>query len=65
MEGFLGSHSVYRPNLNLMIQIAIGATLISGALLARTKRIVAHGVCQIAVLVLNLMMICFLMLPSF
>src|SRR4029077_5893003 len=65
VEGFLGSHAGYRPDLNLMIQIAMGIALISGALLARAKRFVAHGICQTAVLVLNLVMICYLMLPSF
>jgi len=65
VEGFLGSHAGYRPDLNLVIQIAMGVALISGALLARARRFVAHGVCQTAVLVLNLAMICLLMWPSF
>jgi hypothetical protein len=39
--------------------------LIFGAFLARAKRFVAHGICQTVVLVLNLVMICFSMWPSF
>ena len=65
MEGFLGTHAGFFPDLNLVIQLAMGAALISGALLARARRFVAHGICQTSVLVLNLLMICFWMLPSF
>ena len=65
MQGFLGTHAGYRADLNLTIQIAMGIALIFGAFLARNKRFLAHGICQTAVLVLNLVMICFLMLPSF
>jgi uncharacterized membrane protein YozB (DUF420 family) len=65
MDGFLGTHAGYRSDLNLTIQIATGVALIFGAYLARAKRYVAHGICQTVVLVLNLVMICFLMRPSF
>ena len=65
MEGFLGTHAGYHADLNLTVQLAMGAALIFGAFLARAKRFVAHAVCQTAVLVLNLVMICFWMLPSF
>src|SRR6202140_1138706 len=65
VEGFLGTHAGFRSDLNLTIQIAMGVALISGAFLARAKRFVAHGICQTAVLVLNLIMICFSMWPSF
>ena len=65
MEGFLGTHAGIRADLNLTIQIAMGVALISGASLARAKRFVAHGICQTVVMVLNLVMICFLMWPSF
>jgi uncharacterized membrane protein YozB (DUF420 family) len=65
VEGFLGTHAGYLSDLNLTIQIAMGVALISGALLARAKRFVAHGICQTVVLVLNLLMIYFLMWPSF
>lgn len=65
MEGFLGTHAGFFPDLNLVIQLAMGAALISGALLARARRFVAHGICQTSVLVLNLVMISFWMWPSF
>jgi uncharacterized membrane protein YozB (DUF420 family) len=63
--GFLGTHAGFFSDLNLVIQIAMGIALISGAFLARAKRFVAHGVCQTVVLALNLVMICFFMWPSF
>ena len=65
MEGFLGTHAGYRADLNLPIQIAMGIALIFGAFLARNKHFMAHGICQTVVLVLNLVMICLLMWPSF
>ena len=65
MEGFLGSHAGYRSDLTLTIQIAMGVALIFGAFLARAKRFLAHGICQTVVLVLNLVVIYFLMWPSF
>ena len=65
MEGFLGTHAGFGSDLNLVIQIAMGVALISGAFLARAKRFAAHGICQTVVLVLNLVMICFLMWPTF
>jgi uncharacterized membrane protein YozB (DUF420 family) len=65
VEGFLGTHAGFRADLNLTIQVAMGVALIFGAFLARAKRFVAHGICQTVVLVLNLVMICFLMWPSF
>ena len=65
MEGFLGTHAGFGSDLNLTIQIAMGVALITGAFLARAKRFAAHGISQTVVLVLNLVMICFLMWPSF
>jgi uncharacterized membrane protein YozB (DUF420 family) len=65
VEGFLGTHAGFGSDLNLTIQVAMGVALITGAFLARAKRFAAHGICQTVVLVLNLVMICFLMWPSF
>lgn len=65
MEGFLGTHAGFFSDLNLAIQLAMGAALIAGAFLARARRFVAHGICQTSVLVLNLGMIYFSMWPSF
>jgi uncharacterized membrane protein YozB (DUF420 family) len=54
-----------KANFNLVSQVAMGVALIGGALLARAKRYGAHGICQAAVLLLNLIMIAFVMWPSF
>jgi uncharacterized membrane protein YozB (DUF420 family) len=43
----------------------MGAALIGGGLLARAKRYTEHGICQSAVLLLNLIMIAVVMWPSF
>ena len=64
-------NELFRPgagleaNLNLVVQLAMGVALIAGALFARAKRFTAHGICQSAVLLLNLIMIAFVMGPSF
>ena len=54
-----------QANFNLVVQLATGGALIAGALFARAKRFTAHGICQSAVLLLNLIMIAFVMGPSF
>lgn len=64
-QGFLGTGAPASADLNLVIQLAMGAALISGAYLAKTKNYKAHGVCQSVVLLLNLVMIAFVMWPSF
>jgi Ca2+/H+ antiporter len=43
----------------------MGVALVAGALLAKRKRYVAHGICQTTVLLLNLGMIALVMWPSF
>ncbi len=55
----------FDADLNLIIQLAMGVALIAGAFLARAKRYTAHGICQTAVLLLNLAMIAYVMWPSF
>jgi uncharacterized membrane protein YozB (DUF420 family) len=65
LKGFLGTHAAFGADMNLVIQIAMGAALIMGAFLARRKRYTAHGVCQSAVLVLNLLPVALEMWPSF
>jgi uncharacterized membrane protein YozB (DUF420 family) len=64
MKGFLGTWASFSADLNLLIQIAMGIALLAGAFLARAKRYAAHGVCQAAVLILNLPMIALVMWPS-
>jgi uncharacterized membrane protein YozB (DUF420 family) len=43
----------------------MGIALLAGGLLAKQKRYTAHGICQTAVLLLNLLMIALVMWPSF
>ena len=64
MKGFLGTWASFSADLNLLIQVAMAIALIVGAFLARAKRYTAHGICQAAVLILNLPMIALVMWPS-
>lgn len=52
-------------NANLILQVAMGAALLAGALLARLKRFTAHAMCQTAVLLINAVAIALVMWPSF
>ena len=65
MKGFLGTGATFRADLNLIVQVAMGSALVAGTFLARRKRYTAHGICQTAVLLLNLVMIALVMWPSF
>jgi uncharacterized membrane protein YozB (DUF420 family) len=65
LKGFLGTQAGFGADVNLLIQIAMGMTLIVGGFLARGKHYRAHGVCQTAVLMLNLVLIFSVMWPSF
>ena len=65
MKWFLGTGAGLKANFNLVSQLAMGAALIGGGLLARAKRYTAHGICQSAVLLLNLIPIAGVMWPSF
>ena len=64
MKGFLGTWASFSADLNLLIQIAMGVALLGGVFLARAKRYTAHGICQAAVLILNIPMIALVMWPS-
>jgi hypothetical protein len=64
MQGSLGTWASFSADLNLLVQIAMGLALLGGAVLARAKRYTAHGVCQAAVLILNLPMIALVMWAS-
>lgn len=65
MKGFLSTGATFGADLNLVVQLIMGAALIAGALLARQKCYRAHGICQTTVLILNLLMIGLVMWPSF
>jgi uncharacterized membrane protein YozB (DUF420 family) len=65
IKGFLGTGAPFGADLNLVVQLIMGLALIAGVLLAKQKRYTAHGICQTAVLLLNLLMIGLVMWPSF
>src|SRR2546423_8504299 len=65
MNGFLGTGATLRADLNLLVQIAMGAALLVGMMLARRKRFEAHKRCQATVVLLNLLMIFLVMAPSY
>ncbi len=65
VNGFLRTGASFKADVNLVVQVAMGVALIAGAFLARAKRYTAHGICQAAVLLLNLAMILYVMWPSF
>ena len=52
-------------NLILLFELAMGAGLVVGALLARMRRFRAHAWCQSAIVLLNLAVIVLVMIPSF
>jgi uncharacterized membrane protein YozB (DUF420 family) len=64
-NGFLGTGATFEADLNLVAQVVMGLALVGGSLLAKRKRYAAHGICQTTVLLLNLLMIGFVMWPSF
>jgi uncharacterized membrane protein YozB (DUF420 family) len=65
MNEFLGTAAGFKANFNLVCQLAMGVALIGGVFLARAKRYTAHGICQAAVMLLNLIAIASVMWPSF
>jgi uncharacterized membrane protein YozB (DUF420 family) len=65
MKGFLGTGATFGADLNLVVQLIMGTTLITGARLAKHRLYKAHGICQTTVLLLNLFMIGLVMWPSF
>jgi uncharacterized membrane protein YozB (DUF420 family) len=65
LKGFLGTQAGFGADITLVLQVVMGASLIAGAFLARARRYVLHGICQTAVLLLNLVTIASFMWPSF
>jgi uncharacterized membrane protein YozB (DUF420 family) len=64
-RGFLGTGATFGADLNLVVQLIMGVSLVVGTVLARRKRYRAHGICQTTVILLNLLMIGLVMGPSF
>jgi len=65
VKGFLGTGATFEADLNLVVQLVMGAALVAGVLLAKQQRYRAHGICQTTVLLLNLLMIGLVMWPAF
>ena len=55
----------FYANLTLLLEIAMGAGLLIGARLARLRHFRAHAWCQSVIVLLNLEVIVFSMIPSF
>jgi uncharacterized membrane protein YozB (DUF420 family) len=64
-EGFLGRPSTFGADLNLLIQLALGAMLFAGLLFARRSRYGMHGIFQSVALVVTLVMTAIWMLPAY
>jgi uncharacterized membrane protein YozB (DUF420 family) len=65
MDGFLGTGAPLKADVNLIIQVLMGSILFTGMILARRGDYRAHAICQTSVVSLNLIMIAWIMLPSF
>lgn len=63
--GFLGTLAPWSVDLTLVLELGTGVGLLFGALLARMRRFRLHGLCQSAIVVLNLALIALTMVPSF
>jgi uncharacterized membrane protein YozB (DUF420 family) len=64
-RGFLKTAAPFSADLVLVVEVGMGAALIAGKVLARRKHYRAHAWCQSAVVLLNLVLIAFIMAPSF
>lgn len=64
-EGFLGTAASAYADVTLLLEIAMGLGLLIGAMLARRRRFRGHAWCQSVIVLLNLGVIIFTMIPSF
>lgn len=63
-EGFLGTAAPIYADFALLLELAMGVGLLTGALLARLRKFRAHAWCQSVVVLLNAGVIALAMLPS-
>jgi hypothetical protein len=63
--GFLAIARLTPADLIVLLELAMGACLLIGAVLARRKRYRGHAWCQSMVVLLNLVVIVVTMVPSF
>ena len=64
-EGFLGTSAPFYADLALVLELAMGVGLLTGALLARAGKFRAHAWCQSVVVLLNAGVIALAMAPSY
>ena len=64
-RGFLGTAAPFRTSLVFAVELGMGAALLVGMVLARRGHYRVHAWCQSAVVLLNLVLIAFIMAPSF
>jgi uncharacterized membrane protein YozB (DUF420 family) len=64
-ERYFGSAVNPIADLILLLEIGMGAGLLLGAMLARMGKFRLHAWCQSAIVLLNLLLIVFTMVPSF
>ncbi len=64
-KGFLGTAASLAADRTLVIETAMGVALLVGTVFARRRQYRAHGWCQSAVVVLNLVVIAQFMVPTF
>lgn len=63
--GLLRTQASLAADVVLLLEIAMGASLLAGAWLARARRYGQHAWCQSSVVILNLAVIAITMAPSF
>jgi uncharacterized membrane protein YozB (DUF420 family) len=63
--GFLGTAASAYADMTLLLEIGMGVGLLIGALLARRRRYRGHAWCQSVIVLLNLGVVVFTMIPSF
>jgi uncharacterized membrane protein YozB (DUF420 family) len=64
-QGFLGTAAPRLADLMLLLEIAMGVGLLTGAWLARARRFRQHAWCQSLIVLLNLAVVGLMMIPSF
>jgi len=64
-QGFLGTAAPRVADLMLLLEIAMGVGLLTGAWLARARRFRQHAWCQSVIALLTLAVIGLMMIPSF
>ena len=64
-DSLFGTQAPLTADIVLLLEVTMGAALLVGAWLARTKRYRQHGWCQSSVVILNLAAIAVTMAPSF